>query len=65
MTTDLSKELRFEATVPVIVTSQARKVLSTTSYSEQDFLDWAVKQITFGGGNVISFLEYMANSDDS
>lgn len=62
LTTDLNKSLQVEVTVPVVVTSQARKVLSQTEYSEDEFLSWAVKQISFGGGNVISFLEHMASS---
>lgn len=49
----------------VTVTPQARKVLSQTKYSEEEFLEWALKGqgVSFGGHNVTVFLEYKANAN--
>ena len=59
--------LNFKKEVEVIVSSQARKVLAHTKYTEEQFLEWALnaKRISFGGANVIEFLEKMEVEDGS
>ena len=45
--------------VEVIITPQAQKVLEATPYSVDEFIDWALEhqKISFGGHNVVVFLE--------
>jgi len=53
--------LVFERKVEVIISPQAQKVLQHTNYSVLDFVEWALntRRISFGGANVIEFLEKM------
>jgi len=53
--------LVFKREVEVIISPQAQKVLQHTDYSVTDFLEWALntRRISFGGANVIEFLEKM------
>jgi hypothetical protein len=55
------KPLLFKRNVEVIVSPQAQKVLEHTGYTADEFVDWALnsRKISFGGANVIEFLEKM------
>lgn len=45
----------------VTISPQAQKVLSTTKYTLDDFIEWIkIKGTSFGGGDVILFLEKMS-----
>lgn len=43
----------------IVITPQAQAILSKTKYSIEDFTDWCLanKGISFGGSNVIEYLE--------
>ena len=46
--------------MPVTISPQVQKVLSTTKYTLDDFIEWIkMKGTSFGGGDVILFLEKM------
>ena len=53
------KPLLFKREVEVIVSVQAQAVLAHTGYTAEEFVDWALnsRKISFGGANVIEFLE--------
>jgi len=53
--------------VAVIVSIQAQRVLSHTKYTPDEFVDWMLdkRRISFGGSNVIEFLEYKSSSNDT
>lgn len=55
----------FNREVEVIVSIQAQKVLEHTGYTAEDFIDWALnsRKISYGGANVIEFLEKMEVKD--
>lgn len=56
---NIGKGLLVERTVSVVVSAQALAVLSHTSYTPEEFLEWVLnkRKISFGGANVIEFLE--------
>ena len=53
--------LNFRKEVEIVVSAQAQKVLQHTGYTPEQFLDWALnsRKISYGGANVIEFLEKM------
>ncbi|MFH1860040.1 MAG: hypothetical protein ABH870_03370 [bacterium] len=59
--------LIFKKEVEIIVSPQAQKVLQHTGYTAEEFLEWAlnVRRISFGGANIIEFLEKMEVKDGS
>jgi len=61
------KPLTFKREVEVIVSVQAQAVLVHTGYTAEEFVDWALnsRKISFGGANVIEFLEKKEVRDGS
>jgi len=57
--------LNFKREVEVIVSVQAQKILKHTKYTPEEFLHWALnsRKISFGGANVMEFLEKMGVDD--
>ena len=51
----------------ITITEQAKKVLHSAKYSEEEFKDWILKtqQASFGGGHVMLFLESKYNDKES
>jgi hypothetical protein len=54
----------FKTEVEVVISDQAKSILSHTKYSEKDFLAWALfdRKITLGGHDACLFLEKKARS---
>ena len=59
MTEHITKSKKFKKEVEVILSPQAQMCLASTPYSEEEFIDWATNNITYGGGNIMVFLEKM------
>ena len=59
-----TESLLVERKVAVVVSPQALLVLKQTNHSVDDFVDWALntRRVSYGGHDVISFLEYKAKS---
>lgn len=57
----ITKSKLFKRKVEVVLSAQAQMVLSTTPYTEEEFIEWALttRKISYGGGNVADFLEKM------
>jgi hypothetical protein len=64
MVEDLNKSITIKCELSIVISSQARKILSCTDYSEDDFIDWCLntQKISFGGHNVMLFLESKVNN---
>lgn len=59
MVEHITQNKKFKKEVEVLLSPQAQMCLASTPYSEEEFIDWATYNITYGGGNVIVFLEKM------
>jgi hypothetical protein len=59
MTENLHKGFVVKREVDIVVSPQALMLLEHTKFTKEEFVDWAIatKQIGFGGGDVINFLE--------
>ena len=59
MVIDMENKI-FKRDAEVIVTPQAQMVLNETKYDIEEFVEWAMKvnKISFGGHNVVMFIEY-------
>lgn len=64
MNEDLNKNKTLKREIDIVLSSQARKILFNTNYSEDEFLDWCLntQKISFGGHNVMLFLEHKYNT---
>jgi len=57
----ITKPKLIKKEVEVILSAQAQMVLAGTKYTEKQFIEWALvtNKISFGGTNVMIFLEKM------
>lgn len=67
---NLHKGFTVRREVDIIVSPQALMLLQHTKFTKEEFVDWVIKskQIAFGGGDVIGFLESknkMENKNDN
>lgn len=55
----------FKKEVDIVITAQARRILSESTHDEEEFKDWALKdqKISLGGNNIALFLEAMHLKD--
>ena len=62
MAENITTNLQFRKEVDIIVTTQARRILSQSKYTVEDFLEWTMKDRKFslGGHDVSLFLEAMS-----
>jgi len=50
--------------IEIIITPQAQKIIQSSKYNIDDFIDWIVKKhISFGGNDAALFLEYKFNEE--
>lgn len=59
MSENLHKGFTVKREVDIVVSPQALLILNNTKYTKEEFVEWVIqsKQIAFGGGDVINFLE--------
>lgn len=59
MVENLHRGFTVKREVEIVVSPQALMLLSHTKYTKEEFVDWVIgtKQIAFGGGDVVNFLE--------
>lgn len=63
---NLHKGFTVKREVDIVVSPQALMLLQHTKYTKEEFVDWVIqsKQIAFGGGDVVSFLEEKSKNDN-
>lgn len=65
MSDDLNNPRIIDATLKVVISPQARKILKEAGKSEDEFIEWALQEnkISLGGHNVMLWLEKKYNGE--
>jgi hypothetical protein len=63
---NLHKGFVVKREVDIVVSPQALLILQHTGFTKEEFVDWVIKtkQIAFGGGDVVNFLEFKEVKQD-